>query len=177
MEVTEQDLSFAKRWKRSIARVVRWSIMQRLMVVGIRTVVPRHRIGVAVVAVDEDNRILMLKHVYHAYVPWDLPGGWLDRGEAPGRGALRELHEETGLSARLGPVLHVSRQAYPDSINMAFLAYDVQGTIQLSSEILDACWYAPERLPSPMHPFTRDAIRAATDRRTRPLQPVKVGAV
>ncbi len=31
---------------------------------------------------------------------WVLPGGWIERGESPRRAALREVEEETGLSAR-----------------------------------------------------------------------------
>jgi putative (di)nucleoside polyphosphate hydrolase len=31
---------------------------------------------------------------------WQMPQGGIDRGESPGEAAIRELHEETGLSAR-----------------------------------------------------------------------------
>lgn len=152
-----------------MARVVHWPVVQRLMVIGIRAVVPRHRVGVAVVVVDDDDRILMLKHVYHAYAPWGLPGGWLDHAESPALGALRELEEETGLSARLGPILHVSRQPHPDSINMAYLACDAQGELKLSSEILEARWFEFDALPTPMYPFTRNAIVAALQTRAQPF--------
>lgn len=135
--------------------------MQRLMLLGIRTVVPRHRVGIAVVALNDEGRVLMLKHVFHPHTPWGLPGGWLDSGESPRRGALRELQEETGLSARLGRVLHVTRQPDPDAINIAFLACDLEGDVQLSSEIIDARWFAPDALPEPVFVFTRDAIEAA----------------
>jgi 8-oxo-dGTP diphosphatase len=36
---------------------------------------------------------------------WQLPGGGVTAGERHGETALRELHEETGLSGRLGPRL------------------------------------------------------------------------
>lgn len=157
-----------------MSRLVQWPIMQRLMVLGIRTVVPRHRIGIAVVTLDEDGRILMLKHVFHPYTPWGLPGGWLDRGESPRSGALRELREETGLSARLGQVLHITRQPDPDAVNVAFLACDLEGTMQLSSEILDAQWFAPEALPEPLFVFTRDAIEAAVATRAVLTEPYNV---
>jgi ADP-ribose pyrophosphatase YjhB (NUDIX family) len=144
-----------------MARLVHWRIVQRFMVVGIRAIVPRHRIGIAVVAFDDQDRILMLKHVFHPYAPWGLPGGWLDRGESPRSGALRELHEETGLDARLGPVLHVGSDTNPESVNVAFLGYDVRGRLRLSSEILDARWFSLDALPKPLLRFSKDAISAA----------------
>lgn len=160
-----------------MARVVRWPVMQRLMMVGIRSLVPRHRIGIAVVALDEDDRILMLEHVFHPYVPWGLPGGWLDRGESPRSGAVRELREETGLSAHVGTILNVSRQQDPESVNMAFLATDVRGTIKLSKEIIDAQWFPADALPAPILPFTRQAIQTAITLRSQipAIHPSTVG--
>ena len=37
---------------------------------------------------------------------WTLPGGGLERGESPEEGAVREIHEETGLQATLGRLLY-----------------------------------------------------------------------
>lgn len=159
----EASLQIPKSWRYIVAGLVRWPLMQRLMMMGIRSTVPRHRIGIAVVALDDQSRILMLEHVFHPYVPWGLPGGWLEWGESPRSGAVRELREETGLSARVGTILNVSRQQYPESVNMAFLATDVRGTLKLSDEILDAQWCTTDALPTPLLPFTRQAIQMAVE--------------
>lgn len=171
------SLQIPKSWKYMMAHLVRWPLMQRLMMMGIRSTVPQHRIGIAVVALDDQNRILMLEHVFHPYVSWGLPGGWLDRGESPRSGAIRELQEETGLSARVGPILNVSRQLDPESVNMSFLATDVRGTLKLSEEILNARWFTKDALPTPLLPFTRQAIQMAIEQRAQvpAMQPLDAG--
>lgn len=144
-----------------MAHVVRWPPVHQLMVWGIRVVVPRHRVGVGVVAMDEADHVLMLKHVFHPQTPWGLPGGWMGRDETPQTCALRELQEETGLQATLGPVVHVGYDVRMLGLNVAFLAHTTPGPVTLSPEILSARWFAVDSLPSPLLPFTREAIMAA----------------
>lgn len=103
----------------------------------------------------------MLHHVYHPTARWGLPGGWLNRGEAPADCALRELEEETSLSAILGPVVYVSQGRIPLHIGIAYAALIIPGEINLSSEILAADWYYPDTLPEPILPFVRESILAA----------------
>jgi len=57
---------------------------------------PRHE-G-ALVAIYVGEALLLLKSSYRA--EWNFPGGSLRRGEAPDAAALREMHEEIGLSLR-----------------------------------------------------------------------------
>jgi ADP-ribose pyrophosphatase YjhB (NUDIX family) len=150
-----------------MASAVRWRPLQWLMHLGIQTVVPRHRIGVALVLLDEQGRVLLLNHVFHPHVPWGLPGGWLSRNEDPEACALRELKEETGLVARIGPILHFMWEEVPPHVNVAYLGYVEPGAVTLSAEILELGWFTVDSLPAPLLPFTRDAIAAALQLRSR----------
>jgi len=142
--------------------LVRLPLVQRLMLLGIYLIVPKQRIGVAVVALDGAGRVLMLRHVFHPSWPWGLPGGWLNRNEAPDVGALRELREETGLSAVIGEPVLISHDNSPVHTGIAFTAKLLPGEIKLSPEIMEACWFSVEELPSPLNPFVKKAIIAAS---------------
>lgn len=71
----------------------------------------RHPGGAAVVALDEDRRICLLRQYRHAAGGWlwELPAGKLEQDEQPQATAARELAEEAGLLAgqwhKLGVVL------------------------------------------------------------------------
>ncbi len=147
--------------KRTIARIIGWAPIRKLLGFAVRVFVPKQRVGVALVGFDDEGKILMLNHVYHPAARWGIPGGWLNRGEAPADGALRELKEETGLSAVLGPVIHISHEPIPPHIGIAYSARIKPGRVDLSSEILDADWFAFDDLPEPILPFVRDSIVAA----------------
>jgi len=61
----------------------------------------RHPGGAAVVALDHDDRVCLLRQYRHAGGGWlwELPAGKLDPGEAPFSTAARELTEEAGVQA------------------------------------------------------------------------------
>ena len=59
----------------------------------------RHPGAVAVLALDEQDRVLMIRQYRHpaGHELWEIPAGLLDQdGEAPHLAAARELAEETG---------------------------------------------------------------------------------
>ena len=62
----------------------------------------RHPGAAAVVAIDEADRVCMVRQYRHGIADflWEVPAGKLDTGEAPAVCAVRELKEETGLTAR-----------------------------------------------------------------------------
>ena len=61
----------------------------------------RHPGGAAVVAIDADDRVCLLRQFRHAAGGWiwELPAGKIDNGEPPFDTARRELEEEAGMAA------------------------------------------------------------------------------
>src|SRR5471030_3028463 len=62
----------------------------------------RHPGAAAVVAVDDAGRVCLVRQYRHGITDflWEIPAGKLDAGEAPAICAVRELAEETGVTAR-----------------------------------------------------------------------------
>lgn len=63
--------------------------------------IAHHPGGAAVVALDADGRVCLLRQFRHAAKGWidELPAGKLDGGEPPLECAVRELAEEAGMQA------------------------------------------------------------------------------
>lgn len=72
------------------------------------------RIRVAVVLIDAQERILLVRHRKGEKTYWLLPGGGLDFGEPIFEAARRELMEETGLEIEADRMLYVSEAISPD---------------------------------------------------------------
>jgi ADP-ribose pyrophosphatase len=62
----------------------------------------RHPGAAAVVAIDDGGRVCLVRQYRHGVQDflWEIPAGKLDGGEAPELCAVRELAEETGVTAR-----------------------------------------------------------------------------
>lgn len=54
------------------------------------------RLASAAIACVYDEHVLVIKSRYKKY--WSFPGGLIDKNETPVEAALRELHEEAGIS-------------------------------------------------------------------------------
>lgn len=92
--------------------------------------VVRHPGAVAIIALDLDNRVLLV-HQYRAAlerITREIPAGKLDHGEDAIACALRELEEETGYHANsiryLAPIAVAA--GYSDEVIHLFLATDLE---------------------------------------------------
>jgi putative (di)nucleoside polyphosphate hydrolase len=64
-----------------------------------------YRPAAAVMLLNCDNKVFVAQRLDNAADAWQMPQGGLDEGEDPVAGALRELEEETGISAELVEIL------------------------------------------------------------------------
>ena len=90
----------------------------------------RHPGAAAVVAVDAQHRVCMVRQYRHGIgdFMWEIPAGKLDPGEAPAVCAHRELAEETGVTANRWTELGLYIPApglFTEVIHM-YLARDLQ---------------------------------------------------
>jgi len=76
---------------------------------------PWVRVGAYAIITDDEDRILLCRIAqgYPEAGSWTLPGGGVDHGEHPDAGLVREVHEETGLTARAGKVHSVESGLVP----------------------------------------------------------------
>jgi 8-oxo-dGTP diphosphatase len=57
---------------------------------------------------------------------FSLPGGFLELDETPEQGAIRELHEETGLEGRVKKLLGIKNQYSPQYISVLLLCFEME---------------------------------------------------
>jgi ADP-ribose pyrophosphatase len=99
---------------------------------SVRDVV-RHPGAVAVVALDDQDRVLLLRQYRHPvgrYL-WELPAGLRDSdGEPPLETAKRELAEEAELAAERWSLLttHLSSPGFSDELVLVYLAEGLSDT-------------------------------------------------
>lgn len=108
-------------------------------------------LGVNIAILDEGKVLLTRREDFDV---WCMPGGSVDPGESLAHAAIREALEETGLQVELTRLVGIySRPHYQaDGSHIAvFAALPIGGILcPQASEVLEAGYYAPGELPSPL---------------------------
>lgn len=112
--------------------------------------------GCRVLAFDGEGRVLLVRHSYGSG-NWMAPGGGVRRGEDPLHAAARELAEETGCGLADGWYVALLEERGHGAINVVHvLAGRALGTpVADKREIVDAAFFAPDALPTPMAALMR----------------------
>ena len=105
-------------------------------------------VGVGVLIQDGDRYMLIKRASEPDAGLWSVPGGMVELGERAAEAAKREVMEETGLDVEIVEVLGVVDKIVEgdgDRIKFHFvivdyLAHPVGGSLEASSDALDARW-------------------------------------
>jgi 8-oxo-dGTP diphosphatase len=99
-----------------------------------------------------DGKFLICQRTRHQPFPmkWEFPGGKIEPGEQPEAALTRELEEELGILAEIGPLVAVVRHSYGSGAVVElqfFLVERFQGEIQ-NRIFREVRWVSREVLPT-----------------------------
>lgn len=106
-----------------------------------------YTIGVSAVVLNQDGAVLLLRNRFRFSNSWQLPGGFVGRGETLERAIQREMREETGMDMTLVRQIQ-ARIDRPQHLDVCFLGtVGAQELILDRSEILDGKFFPIDALP------------------------------
>jgi ADP-ribose pyrophosphatase YjhB (NUDIX family) len=112
--------------------------------------------------VNHNNELLVIRRAHEpAFNEWALPGGFLEAGEHPEEGCLRELFEETSLEGSvegLIGVYHRESELYGSLVVVAYRVLAAHDRISINHEVFEAGFYTPDNIPQVRIPLHRQII-------------------
>ena len=133
------------------------SLRRRLVRVGQR----RFTVTAGAIIFDDQDRVLLLEHVFRPDSGWGIPGGFLSRGEQPEAAVRRELLEEVGLELADVEFMFTRTLGWPRQMEMYFRAKPIGRAVPCSFEIKRAEWFTLDSLPPQLSNDQRRMIERA----------------
>jgi 8-oxo-dGTP diphosphatase len=113
------------------------------------------------VVLDDDGRILLLKHRFRPGSGWGLPGGFVAAREQPEATVERELLEEVGLVVVSAELAFVRTLATVNQVEVFFRCRTQGEAHPRDWEVERAAWFALDELPERLSRDQRALIRRA----------------
>jgi len=110
-------------------------------------------VGAGCLVVEDGKLLLAQRGIEPHRASWYVPSGFADYGEDPETTALRELTEETGLTARIVRLYDVRAwhdDPRKDGVMLAYLAERIAGDAAPNDDVTALGWFAPDALPAPI---------------------------
>jgi len=142
-------------WRRVPRSVRRWTM---------RLTHARFAVTAAGIVTDDNNRLLLLKHVFRPGSGWGLPGGFINAGEQPQAALARELKEEAGLELKSAQLFTTRVFKKPKQLEIVFVCKTAGDARPLSIEVSRIQWFAFEDLPDGLPRDQQELIRQAIHR-------------
>lgn len=116
-----------------------------------KTVYLHSKPTVSVLIVDGERVLLGKRGTEPSKGMWDIIGGFLNYGEHPHDGAIREAKEESGLDVEvveyLGSFMDVYGKDEEATLNMCFTSSVIGGEMQPNDDIVELKWFSSNELP------------------------------
>ncbi|PWJ55387.1 ADP-ribose pyrophosphatase YjhB, NUDIX family [Quadrisphaera granulorum] len=126
----------------------------------VRAGTPSFTVG-AVCAVEHEGSVLFLRQPHRG--GWSLPGGLLDRGEAPAPGVEREVREETGLRVSVGAPVTALVEPRVRRVDIVYRVVVAQRPeVVPGGEARDFAWLTPEEAGHDADSATRSILAGLT---------------
>lgn len=125
-------------WRNTPGRLRRWSARRFQL---------RFTVSAVAVVVDDDGRVLLLKHVFRTGTGWGVPGGFIEEGEQPEAAIRRELLEETGLELERADFAFARTLKRVNHVEIIFRCKPRGLAVARSLEIKELAWFARDKLP------------------------------
>jgi 8-oxo-dGTP pyrophosphatase MutT (NUDIX family) len=131
---------------------------------------PLPLIGVSAVVFDESGRVLLVRRADNR--EWTLVSGIIDPGEQPAAAAVREIEEETGVTAEVERLLAIESRDLATLVNgdqvwwtgIGFRCRYVGGEARVNDdESIDVGWFDPAAVPDLPPHHARCLALALTD--------------
>jgi ADP-ribose pyrophosphatase YjhB (NUDIX family) len=112
--------------------------------------------------VNRNNELLLIRRAHApAFNEWALPGGFLEAGEHPEEGCLRELWEETSLEGKVDGLIGVYQresEMYGSLVVVAYRVVAAHERITINHEVFEAGFYGSGSMPDVRIPLHRQII-------------------
>jgi len=106
-------------------------------------------VGVGMVFVEDGKVLLSKRGIEPRKGIYDIIGGFLEEGEYPEKGILREVKEETNLTVKIIKILGIYRDTYgtydEPTLNIIYIGKILSGEMKAKDDISELRWFNLEK--------------------------------